>query len=94
MAADFEPEVILLDIGMPELNGYEVARRIREQPWNKPILLVALTGWGQTEDRSKSRAAGFDEHLVKPVEDAALTKLLGDLKTPVESATEGSCEHR
>ncbi|HET6630359.1 MAG TPA: ATP-binding protein [Woeseiaceae bacterium] len=79
VAAEFEPEVILLDIGMPKLNGYDVARRIREQTWGKGIFLVALTGWGQTDDRSRSRAAGFDEHLVKPVEHKVLAKLLGDL---------------
>lgn len=79
-AAGFRPDVILLDIGMPKLSGYEVARQIREQAWGKAIFLVALTGWGQAEDRSKSRAAGFNEHLVKPVEHSVLTKLLNDLK--------------
>ncbi|MEO8487543.1 MAG: PAS domain S-box protein [Betaproteobacteria bacterium] len=70
------PEIVLLDIGLPVLNGYEVARRIREQPWGKHVLLVALTGWGQAEDRRKSREAGFDNHLVKPVDHAALQVLL------------------
>jgi PAS domain S-box-containing protein len=70
------PQVVLLDIGLPSLNGYEVCRRLREQPWGKAMLIVALTGWGQEEDRVRSREAGFDGHLVKPVDHAALTALL------------------
>jgi len=75
-AASFRPDVMLLDIGLPKLNGYEVARRLREQPWGNDITLIALTGWGQDEDRRKTREAGFDSHLVKPVDHAALTPLL------------------
>jgi PAS domain S-box-containing protein len=75
-AAACQPEVILLDIGLPRLNGYEAARRIREQQRHKAPTLVALTGWGQEEDRCRTREAGFDAHLVKPVDFAALTKLL------------------
>lgn len=60
------PDVVLLDIGLPKLNGYEVAARIRDQSWGADIRLIALTGWGQGEDRERSRAAGFDDHLVKP----------------------------
>ncbi|HEY5930245.1 MAG TPA: response regulator, partial [Burkholderiales bacterium] len=75
-AQRFRPDMILLDIGMPRLNGYDAARRIREQAWGKDIMLVALTGWGQEEDRRKSRDAGFDEHLVKPVDHDTLMKLL------------------
>ena len=75
-AAMFRPDVILLDIGLPKLNGYEVCRRIRELAWSKGMMLVALTGWGGDEDREKSRDAGFDTHLVKPVDFAALTQLL------------------
>jgi len=78
-AATFRPDVVLLDIGLPKMNGYEAARKIREQPWGKKMVLVALTGWGQEEDRQKSRDAGFDGHLVKPVDQAALTKLLAEL---------------
>jgi PAS domain S-box-containing protein len=77
-AADLRPDVILLDIGLPELNGYDVARRIREQPWGKQIVLVALTGWGQEEDRRRSRDAGFDHHLTKPVDPVTLKKLLAE----------------
>lgn len=75
-AAELRPGVVLLDIGMPRLNGYDAARRIRQQPWGKSTLLIALTGWGQDEDKRRSREAGFDHHLVKPVEPATLTELL------------------
>jgi PAS domain S-box-containing protein len=70
------PEVVLLDIGLPVLNGYEVCRRIREQPWGKQMILVALTGWGQEDDRNRSREAGFDGHMVKPVNLRELAALL------------------
>jgi signal transduction histidine kinase len=73
------PEVALLDIGMPILDGYEVAKRIREQPWGQRITLVALTGWGQDSDRRRSREAGFDSHLVKPLDLETLTDLLARL---------------
>jgi PAS domain S-box-containing protein len=79
-AAAFRPDVILMDIGMPKLNGYEAARRVREQPWGRTVVLVALTGWGQEADRRKSADAGFDFHLVKPVDPAALKKLLAGLE--------------
>ena len=78
------PEVALLDIGMPKLDGYEVARRIRAQPWGRGITLVALTGWGQDSDRRRSGEAGFDSHLVKPLDLDKLTELLGRL--PVRAA--------
>jgi len=77
-AGTFRPDVVLLDIGLPKLNGYDACRRIREQPWGKSVVLVALTGWGQDEDRRKSDDAGFDGHLVKPVEHSELMKLLAD----------------
>jgi CheY-like chemotaxis protein len=70
------PQIVLLDIGMPEMDGYEVARRIRAMPHGKEIVLVALTGWGQEEDRRRASAAGFDEHLTKPVDPALLDTLL------------------
>jgi signal transduction histidine kinase len=76
VAAEFRPEVILLDIGMPRLNGYETARRVRESAWGKDVLLVALTGWGQDVDKARSAEAGFDVHLVKPVASEVLVKLL------------------
>ncbi len=76
VAAQFRPDVVLMDIGMPKLNGYDAARRIRQHPWGAAIVLVALTGWGQEEDRQQSALAGFDHHLVKPVDVDALMKLL------------------
>jgi signal transduction histidine kinase len=75
------PEVALLDVGMPLLDGYEVAHRIRTQPWGKQMLLVALTGWGQDSDRRRSATAGFDLHLVKPVDIGRLMELLAQLQT-------------
>jgi len=71
------PEVVLLDIGLPKLDGHEVCRRIREQPWGKDIVVIALTGWGQEDDRRKSEEAGFDGHLVKPVDYEQLLEMLG-----------------
>ncbi|MCA9114604.1 MAG: PAS domain-containing protein [Planctomycetaceae bacterium] len=87
LAADFLPDVILMDIGMPRMNGYEAARHIRAQPWGGQIMLVALTGWGQDEDRQRTREAGFDHHLVKPAEPADLQDLLASAprgETPVD----------
>jgi signal transduction histidine kinase len=78
-AEQHRPEVALLDIGMPKLDGYEVARRIRAQPWGQRITLVALTGWGQDSDRKRSQEAGFDSHLVKPLDLDKLTELLAAL---------------
>lgn len=75
-AEQFRPDIVFLDIGMPMLNGYEVARRIRQQPWGRQLKLVALTGWGQEEDRQRTREAGFDAHLVKPVELSAIQNLI------------------
>jgi PAS domain S-box-containing protein len=78
-AERLRPDAVLLDIGLPGLNGYEVCRRIRREPWGKDLLLVALTGWGQEEDRHRSREAGFDAHMVKPVDFDALLNLLGSI---------------
>jgi PAS domain S-box-containing protein len=78
-AQRLRPEVVLLDIGLPQLNGYEVSRHIRNQPWGKDLTLVALTGWGQEEDRNRSREAGFDAHMIKPVDQDALLSLLSSL---------------
>ena len=80
MAQDLRPEVIVLDIGMPRLNGFEACRRIRTQSWSKGVVIIALTGWGQDEDRRRSMDAGFDRHLVKPVDPLMLEKLLSDLR--------------
>ena len=78
-AAQHLPEVALLDIGMPLMDGYEVARRVRAQPWGKGVALVALTGWGQDADRRRSLEAGFDAHLVKPLDLDKLGQLLAGL---------------
>ena len=79
-AATFLPEVVLLDIGMPGMNGYETGRRVRELHGSEKAVLVALTGWGQEEDRRRSDEAGFHAHLVKPVDPAALEELLASLR--------------
>jgi len=75
-ADSFEPEIVLLDIGLPGLDGYQVARQLRQDHRLKEALLVALTGYGQEEDRRLAREAGFDHHLTKPVDPAVLYKLL------------------
>ena len=81
VARTFRPDVILLDIGLPKLDGYEVAQRIRAQPWGKNTLLIAVTGYGQEEDRRRSLEAGFDFHMIKPVNVVELEKTLTDLRT-------------
>jgi len=68
LAEQHRPDVVLLDIGMPEISGYDVARAIRREAWGRPMRLIALTGWGQAEHRRRSIEVGFDDHLVKPVE--------------------------
>jgi PAS domain S-box-containing protein len=75
-AAAFQPDVILLDIGMPRLNGYDAARRIRAQQWSDGAILVALTGWGQEEDKRRASEAGFDRHVTKPMNPADLERLI------------------
>jgi two-component system CheB/CheR fusion protein len=75
MALRLRPEIAILDIGMPGLNGYEVARRIRRERWNSPIILIAVTGWGQLDDKREALAAGFDHHLTKPVDPEVLERL-------------------
>jgi signal transduction histidine kinase len=78
-AERFEPRVALLDIGMPKLNGYDLCRRIREQPWGKTMILVALTGWGGERDRQRGLEAGFNGHLTKPVPPEELEKLIANM---------------
>lgn len=78
-AAGFRPDLILMDLGMPRMNGFEAARHLREQAWGKDMVLVALTGWGQEEDRQRTKEAGFDHHLVKPVGPAELQRLFAAL---------------
>jgi signal transduction histidine kinase/CheY-like chemotaxis protein len=79
VAERFRPDVILLDLGMPGMNGYEVCREIRQQPWGGDILLIAQTGWGQDQDRQRTRDAGFDGHLTKPLDHDRLEEILTDL---------------
>jgi CheY-like chemotaxis protein len=77
---DFDPEIVLLDIRMPKMDGYEVARQLRAGPRGDERILIALTGWGQPEHVEKSRLAGFDQHVTKPVEVESLLQLIGRLK--------------
>jgi len=84
---EFRPDVILLDIGLPRMNGYEAARVIRRRPWGNGVTLIALTGWGQKEDRERSKDAGFDTHLVKPVDHDELLRLL-EVMEPDQSKQE------
>jgi CheY-like chemotaxis protein len=76
LADQRRPEIVVLDVGMPKLDGCEVARRIRAESWGRDAVLVALTGWGQEVDRRRSREAGFDMHLVKPVDPATICDML------------------
>jgi signal transduction histidine kinase/ActR/RegA family two-component response regulator len=78
LAGEFRPQTIFLDLGMPGTDGYEVCRHIRNAPWGKNMRLIAITGWGQDEDRRKSATAGFDMHLVKPVDPETLAEILRD----------------
>jgi CheY-like chemotaxis protein len=78
-AAAFRPDLALLDIGMPGLSGYDVARRIREQRWGQEIILIALTGWGQEEDKRKAQQAGFDQHFTKPASPNELARMIARL---------------
>jgi CheY-like chemotaxis protein len=91
--ATYKPSVVLLDIGMPGMDGLEVARRIRQLPESKDVTLIALTGWGQEEDRKRSESAGFDYHLTKPADLNALRNLLTSLDRP-EGAVRGVAEPR
>src|SRR4051812_25076476 len=75
-AATFRPDVVLLDIGLPKMSGFDAARHIREQPWGKGMALFAVTGWAQEEDKRRALKAGFDHHLTKPVDPVALEKLV------------------
>jgi signal transduction histidine kinase/CheY-like chemotaxis protein len=79
-AAVFQPDIVLMDIGMPRLDGYEAARRIRNQGWSRDTLLVAVTGWGPTDDSGEATAAGFDRHFTKPLDPAELRRLVGSIR--------------
>ena len=75
-AEQFQPHAIVLDIGMPKLDGYETAKRIRQRPWGQDVVLVAVTGWGNENDKLKSADAGFNMHLVKPIDATTLLQYL------------------
>ncbi len=81
LACAYRPDVALLDIGMPRLDGYLLARKMRDQDWGKHTLLIAVTGWGQTEDRRRSMEVGFDAHMVKPLDFGELRRLLSQVPT-------------
>jgi len=92
VAKTFDPEIVLLDLGMPKMDGYEVARQLRLQPRSRRVTLIALTGWGQQQDRDRTAEAGFDAHLVKPVAEAQLFRALTlavDDRRRVEGAQAG-----
>jgi signal transduction histidine kinase/CheY-like chemotaxis protein len=78
LAEEFRPEIMVLDLGMPKLDGYQVCRGVRERPWGDEVTIIALTGWGQEQDRRRTLEAGFDHHLVKPVDPALLAKLIDE----------------
>lgn len=82
VAASVRPQVAVLDIGMPDIDGYEVARRLRREDWGRRMMLIAVTGWGQDDDKRAAGAAGFDHHLTKPMDPAELDRLLGADREP------------
>jgi CheY-like chemotaxis protein len=86
VSRSFEPEVLLLDIGMPRLNGFDTARIIRMEPWGAGMLIVAMTGWGQEQDRRRGVEAGFDHHLVKPVDFDELLEILHSVRARAPSS--------
>ena len=77
IAAAFKPEMVFLDLSMPEMDGYETARRLRQLPYGRGVQLFALTGWGQEEARLRAQEVGFDKHLTKPVEFGVLEGIMG-----------------
>jgi CheY-like chemotaxis protein len=89
-AEQWRPDAVLLDIGMPSLNGYDACRRIRESDWGRGLLMIAMTGWGQQEDRRRTIEVGFDAHLVKPVDPAELMALLGAKRPKAGAARTGA----
>jgi DNA-binding response OmpR family regulator len=81
-----QPRVILLDIGLPGISGYEVAREVRRSSWGEQVLIVALTGWGSTQDRVRSKQAGIDRHMVKPVNPDLLLALIAEFRSGVRAS--------
>ncbi len=87
MAGRTQPDIILLDIGLPKMNGYDVAKSIRQEAWGQSMVLIAMTGWGQEQDRERAHAAGFDHHTTKPVEISYLLGLIDKAPSAVECAS-------
>jgi len=83
LAEGCRPDAVLLDIGMPRLNGFDVAKRIREAQWGRGVMIIAITGWGTEQDRRRSHESGFDFHIVKPANPVTLQKLLSEPPPPV-----------
>jgi DNA-binding response OmpR family regulator len=94
MAEEYRPSVALLDLGMPNHDGCEVARWIRTQPWGQSVLLIAVTGWGQDDDKRRTREAGFDHHMVKPVNLDDLFTILKNVAVRDESAAQAGRKPR
>jgi CheY-like chemotaxis protein len=88
------PQAVLLDIGMPGMSGYETARRIRLEAWGRHTVIIAVTGWGQDEDKRKAQAVGIDHHLTKPVDPDELDRLLGAIVDAAATAAETSAAPR
>ncbi len=81
-AEQFRPDVMLLDIGLPGMSGHEVARSLRQESWGRSVVMIAMTGWSMDEERERSEQAGFDHHMVKPVDPETLMRLLATLNSP------------
>jgi CheY-like chemotaxis protein len=86
IAETFRPDTVLLDLGMPRMSGYDVCRALRSKAWGESIVIAALTGWGQNEDRARTREAGFDGHFVKPLDPAALAEFLAKPESRMPAA--------
>ena len=84
VAAEFMPHMMLLDIVMPEMTGYEVARKVRAAAWGRKVVLVAITGWGQVEDRRKALEAGFDHHFAKPISMDVIKPLIAQCRADAD----------
>jgi CheY-like chemotaxis protein len=87
LGARERPQVFVLDVGMPDITGYEVARRIRQEAWGRGVLLLAVTGWGQDDDKEKAKAAGFDFHFTKPVNPEQVEERVAAYLRAPDSAT-------
>jgi two-component system OmpR family response regulator len=94
LAQAFQPQVVLLDLNLPAMDGYEVARKLRERPETHEAVLAAVSGWGQPEDKLRSKDAGFDRHFVKPVDPNIITKLLSDAQRGRRGLPPGNFSNR